>query len=103
MGHQARLKPHVRIAHFTFDFRTGHQRGNGVHDHQVDRPASDQRLGNLQGLFPGVGLGHQQVVGLHPQFFRIGDIQGVFRVDERRGSTGFLRFRNGMEAQGGFP
>ena len=66
LGHQARLKPHVRIAHFTFDFSTGHQGGDGVHDHQVDGSASDQRLGNLQGLLSGVRLGHQQIVASNP-------------------------------------
>ena len=49
----------MRIAHFTFNFSSRHERCDRVHHNDIDRPAPDERLGNFQCLFAGVRLGHQ--------------------------------------------
>ena len=99
LRHKARLQPHVRIAHFALDFSTGHQRGHGIHDHEIHGPASHQGLGNLQGLFAGIGLRHQKIIGLHPKFSGIGKIERMFGVHKGRRAAGLLRLRNRMETQ----
>ncbi len=90
----------MRIAHFTFDFGSRHERGDGVHHNHVDRPAPDKRLGNFQRLFAGIGLRHEQIVHLHTQLLRIGQIQRMLRIDKGRSAAGLLGLRNHMKRQG---
>jgi hypothetical protein len=67
LGHEARLKAHVGIAHFALDFGPRHQGGHRVDHHHIDGPAAHQHVGNFQGLFAGIRLGNQQFVAVDTQ------------------------------------
>ena len=59
----------VRVAHFAFDFRAGHERRDRVDDDNVNRAAAHERVGDFQRLFARVRLGYEQVVHLHAEVF----------------------------------
>ena len=82
LGHEASLESHVGISHVSLDLRFGNQGCHRVHHEDVDSAAADEHFGDLQSLFPGVGLGYEEVVGFYSQFAGIADIQGVLGVDE---------------------
>ena len=67
LAHEPRLEAHVGVAHLALDLGPGRERGHGVHDDHVDGAAPDQRLGDLQRLLAGVGLGDEQVVDVHAE------------------------------------
>ena len=85
------------IAHFAFDLGPRGQRGNRIHHDQIDRSAPHQRLCNLERLFPGIRLRHQQIIRLHPELLGIGQVKRMFRIDKCRHPAGFLHLRNTME------
>src|SRR5215208_2998791 len=51
LTHQAGLKPHMRVAHLTFDFSPRHQCGDRVDHDYVEGAAADESIRYLQGLF----------------------------------------------------
>ncbi len=103
LGHEPRLEPHVGIAHVTLDLRLGNQGRHRVDDQNIDGAATHQRLGDFQCLLSRIGLGNQEVVGLHPELAGVADVEGVFRVDEGGDPSQFLGFRDDMQGQGRFP
>ena len=56
----------------------------------------------MQGFFPRVRLGDQQVIQADAQAGGVLRVQGVFHVDERGQAAGFLGLGNGREGEGGF-
>ena len=87
LGHQARLQAHVRIAHLALDLGLRRERGDRVDHHHVDRARAHQHVGDLQRLFAGVGLGHQQVIDLDSQLFRVHGIERMLGVHECGGAA----------------
>ena len=101
LGHQAGLGTHLGVAHVPFDFRAGHQGGHRVHHHHVHRVGAHQDLGDLQGLFTGIGLGDEQVLGPDPQLAGIDHVQGVLGVYEGRHPALELGLGDDVQGQGG--
>ena len=46
----------MAVAHVTLDLRLGNQRGDAVHDDDVDGSGPDQGFADVQSLFAVVGL-----------------------------------------------
>ena len=57
---------------------------------------------DLQRLFAGVGLGHQQVVKIDAELVGVGRVQRVLGVDEGGGAAGLLHLGHDVQRQGGF-
>ncbi len=90
------------VAHFALDLGLGNQGGDRVDDQNVDGAAAHQRFGNLEGLLAGIGLGHEQVVGLDAELAGVLDVQGVLGVDECGDASFFLGFGDDVQGQGRF-
>jgi hypothetical protein len=99
--HQARLQADVAVAHLAFDFGAGHQRGDRVDHQHVDRVGTDQRVGDFQRLFAGIGLRDDQLVDVDAQLLGIDRIERVFGVDESGGAAVLLRFGDDVQRQRG--
>ncbi len=82
LAHEAGLQAHVGVAHLAFDFGLGHERRHRVDDDDVDGAGAHQRLGDLERLLAGVGLGDEQVVGLDAELSGVAHVEGVLGVDE---------------------
>ena len=95
------MQTHEAVAHFALDFRPRHQRRHGVHHHHVDGAGTHQRLGDLQRLLAGVGLGDEHVLDLHAQSAGIGGIQRVLGVHKGHLAALFLRLRQNVQRQRG--
>jgi len=52
----------VGVAHLALDLGARGEGGDRVDDEDVEGARANQHVGDLEGLFPGVGLGDQQVV-----------------------------------------
>src|SRR3546814_4172770 len=82
LRHQARLKPDVAVAHFAFDFGARNERGDRVDDEHVDRVRTHERVDDLERLFAGVGLRHDQFVDVDAKLAGIDRIERMFRSEE---------------------
>ena len=99
LRHEPRLHAHRGHAHFAFQFRLRHQRGDGVNDDDVERVRARERFANRQRFLAGVRLRHQQIVQVHAEFLGVAGVQRVFRVNERREAAGLLRVGDDVEHQ----
>jgi hypothetical protein len=63
--------------------------------------APDQHVGDLQRLLTGVGLAHQQRVGVHAELLGVLRIQRVLGVDERRDAACGLGVGHRVQRDGG--
>ena len=99
LRHQPRLQPHLRVAHLAFDFRLGHERRHRVDDDDVDAARADEDLDDLERLLAVVGLRHEQVVEIDAELLRVGRVERVLRVDERRHAAELLRFGDHLQRQ----
>ena len=91
----------MAVAHFTLDFRAGHQRGNRVHHQHVNRVRAHQRIDDFQRLFTGIGLRDDQFVNVDAQLLGIDRIERVFGIDEGCRAAALLRFGDDMQRQRG--
>src|SRR5438552_5091112 len=101
LRHEPRLQAHVAIAHFAFQFGFGDQRRDRIHHQHVNGARADQRFGDLQRLLAVIGLGDEQVVHIHAEFFGVSGIERVLGIDKRRQAAGLLRFRDHLQGDGG--
>ena len=90
LGHQARLKAHVRVAHLALDLGLGDERGDRVDDDHIDRVGAHEHLGDFQRLFAGVRLRDQQVVDVDAELAGVLGVECVLGVDEGRDAAGLL-------------
>ena len=106
LGHQAGLKAGQRVAHVALNFALGRQRGDRVHDNQVDGARAHEGVGDLKGLFARVGLGDQKVGELHAETLCVLDVERVFRVNEGARTADLLHFGDDLQGErrlaGGF-
>ena len=77
----------MAVAHLAFDFRAGNKRRDGVDHHDVDGAGSNEHVHDLERLLAGVGLGHQERVGVDPKLLRVLRVEGVLGVNEGRDAT----------------
>ena len=67
-------------------------------DDDVDRARAHQRVGDLERLLAGVGLGDQQLVEVDAQLAGVGRVERVLGVDEGAGAAGLLGLGDGRAA-----
>ena len=91
----------MAVAHLTFDFRPRHKCGHRVDDQNVQRAGTDQHVGDLQCLLTGIGLGHQQRIGVDAQILGVLGVERVLGVDERRDAAGGLGVGHRVQGDGG--
>ena len=101
LAHQPRLQAGQGIAHLAFQFGLGGQRRDRVDHHDVDAAGAHQRVGDLQRLFAGVGLGDQHFVDVHAQLLGIDRIERMFGVDIGGDAALLLDLGHDMQRQGG--
>ena len=91
----------MAVTHLAFDLRTRYQRGHRVDDQDVDGSRPDQHVGDLERLLTGVGLAHQQGVGIHAEVLGVLGVECVLGVDERRDTAGGLGVGHRVQGDGG--
>ena len=91
----------MAIAHFAFQFGLGDQRGDRIHHQHVNGARADQSLGDLERLLAVIGLGNEQIVHVHAEFFSVSGIERVLGVYKRRQAAGLLRFCDHLQGDGG--
>ena len=91
------------VAHFPFQLGTGDQGGDGIDHDDIQGPASNECLGDLQGLLSRIRLRHQELGAVHPQPLRIREIERVFGIDESCGPSGLLGLGDHVQSQRCFP
>ena len=83
------------------DLGLGHERRHRVHNNDIQGSASDEDVGDFQGLLAAVRLRDEQVVRFDAQLARVCGVEGVLGVDEGRFAAAALRRGNGVQGQGG--
>ena len=99
LRHQPRLQAHLRVAHLAFDFGLRHERRDRVDDDDVDAARADQHLDDFERLLAVVGLRDEQVVEVDAQLLRVGGVERVLGVDERRHAAQLLRFGDDLQRE----
>jgi hypothetical protein len=94
LTHQTRLQSNVSVAHFALDFSARDQRGDAIHNDDIQRAGTNQRLRNFQSLFAGIWLGDIKRIQINPDAFGVCGIKRVFHIYKRAQSAQFLRFGN---------
>ena len=97
LGHQPGLQPHVMISHVPFDLGSGGQGGDRVDYHYIHRAGTHHHVADLQRLFAGIWLAHQQVVYIDSQLFGIDGIKRVLCIDEGAGAADLLGFGDDLQ------
>ncbi len=90
----------MTVAHLSLDLRARNQRRHRVDDQDVQRARPDQHVGNLQCLFPGIGLRYQQRIGVDTELGRIVRVKCVLRIDEGRNAAQRLRIGHRVQGHG---
>ncbi len=101
LAHQPRLQAGQLIAHLAFQFGLGRQRRHRIDHHDVDAAGAHQRVGDLQRLFAGVGLGDQHLVDVDAQLLGIDRIERMFGVDIGGDAALLLGLGHDMQRQRG--
>src|SRR4051794_24741352 len=100
LAHEAGLQADVAVTHLALDLGAGHQGGHGVDDDDVEGPGPDQHVGDLERLLPGVGLAHQQGVGVDADGAGVLRVERVLGVDERRDAAACLGVGHRVQGDG---
>ena len=100
LAHESRLQADVAVAHLALDLGARHEGRHGVDDDDVDGAGADQHVGDLERLLAGVGLRHEQGVGVDAELLRVVRVERVLGVDERRDAAGLLRVGDRVEGDG---
>ena len=101
LAHEARLQADVAVAHVALDLGLGHERRDRVDDDDVDRAGAHEHVGDLERLLAVVGLADEQLVGLDAELARVGGVERVLGVDERRDAARLLGLGDGVEGERG--
>ena len=99
LRHEPRLQAHLRFAHLAFDFGLRHERRHRVDHDDVDAVRADEDFDDLERLLAVVGLRDEQVVEIDAQLLRVGRVERVLGVDERRHAAQLLRFGDDLQRQ----
>jgi hypothetical protein len=79
----------VAVAHVPLDLGLGDEGRDRVDDDDVDRAGADEHVGDLERLLAVVGLRDEELVRLDAELARVGRVERVLGVDERRDSPCF--------------
>ena len=101
LAHQPRLQAGLAVAHLAFELGARHERGDRIDDEHVDRARAHQRVGDLQRLLAGIGLGNEEIIDIDAELARIDRIERMFGVDEGADAALLLRLRQAMQRQRG--
>ena len=99
LAHQPRLKPGELVAHLALDLGPRRQRRHRIDDEDVDGAGTNQRVGDLERLLAGVGLGDQKVVERDPELPGIARVKRVLGVDETTNAAVLLGLGDGVERE----
>ena len=99
LAHQARLHAGLGIAHLALELGARHQGRDRIDHQHLDRAGAHQRIGDLQRLLPGVGLGDQEVVDIDAELARIDRIERVLGIDEGADAAALLGLGDAMQRQ----
>src|SRR5262245_10887058 len=99
LRHEARLEPHLGIAHVTLDLRARDEGRDGVDDEHVERARADERVGDLERLLAVVRLRDEEILGLDAELPRVADVEGVLGVDEGGDAAPLLRLGDQLERE----
>src|SRR5512132_169033 len=99
LTHQPRLQADMAVAHLAFQFGARHERRHGIHHQHVDGTGTDQRIGDFQRLFPGIGLRDQQIVDVDAELAGVNRIERMLGVDERANSALLLRLGDRVQRE----
>jgi hypothetical protein len=91
------------VAHLPLDLGPGHEGRHRVDDEDVERSGADEHVGDLERLFPGVGLGDEQLVDVHPDGLGVDRVEGVLGVDEGGDAAVALGLGDDVEGEAGRP
>ena len=89
----------MAVAHFAFEFGARHEGRHRIDDENVDGARADQRVGYLERLLAGIGLGNQQIVDIDAKLAGICRVERVLGIDEGAGAAAALRFGNHMQGK----
>ena len=87
------------VAHLAFELGARHQRRHAVDHQHVDGGGSDQRVGDLECLLPGIRLGNQQLVHIDAELGRVDRIERMLGIDEGASAALALRLGDRMQRQ----
>src|SRR5581483_2238624 len=99
LRHQAGLQPDVRVAHVAFELGFRDERGDGVDHDDVDGVRAHEHLGDVEGLLAGVRLRDEELIEVDPEPLRVGRVERVLDVDERRRPAGLLRLGDDVQRE----
>ena len=102
LAHQPRLQAGHAVAHLAFELGARHQRGDRIDHQHVDRTRAHQRVGDLERLLAGIGLGNEQIVDIDAELAGIDRIERVLGIDEGADAALLLGFRQAMQRERGF-
>jgi len=91
----------VGVAHLAVQLGLGDERGDGVDHQDVDGAGADEGLDDFERLLAVVGLGDEEVVDIHSEFFGVGGIERVLGIDEGSQTAGLLRLGDDLQRDGG--
>ena len=94
-------RPGWTVAHLAFELGARHQRGDRIDHQHVDRAGAHQRVGDLERLLAGVGLGDQQVVDIDAELAGIDRVERMLGVDEGADAALLLRLGDDVQRQRG--
>ena len=89
------------VTHLPFDLGAGHQGRHRVDHQDIESPGADQHVGDLQCLFPGVGLGDEKLVDIDPDRLGVDGVEGVLGVDESGDPPVALRLGDDVKGETG--
>ena len=73
------------VTHIAFDLGFWGEGCHRVDDNEVHGCATDEFVGNVEGLLATVRLSDKQVIGVHTKFLRIEAVESVLGVDDSSG------------------
>ena len=91
----------MAVAHLALDLSLGNERGDGVDDDDVDRAGADQRLGDLERVLTGIGLGNEQGIYVNTERGGIDGVKRVLYIDEGDVAAVLLTLRDTVQGEGG--
>jgi hypothetical protein len=99
LAHQPRLQAGQLLAHLALDLGARRQRRHRIDHQHVDRARAHQRVGDLERLLAGVGLGDQQIVQVDAELAGIDRVERVLGVDEGADAALLLRLGDGVQRE----